>query len=624
MEQSNTPRWIIFVFDIFLSTFAISFAYLLRFNFQIPDAVSEKMLYGLLLVVGVRSLSFITSKLYAGIIRHTTLHDAERILIVISVGTLILTLLNLLSRNVIGEFLIPFAVLIIELLLISLMFMVSRVLAKGIFWRLIADKATTKYVLIYGSGNHGMALKQIYQQAYDANSEIVGFLSDNPRQIGKKLDGVMIYNSNRFEELVAQHNISTFLIADSRIDQEVKRSLVEKALNHKVQALTVPKVSDWINGRLNTQQIRKVKIEDLLERKPIRLDERNIASNIEGKTVMVTGAAGSIGSEITRQLSRYKPGMIVLIDQAETPLYDIELELLEDFNCKNIQVVIGDITQSKRIEKVFEDYRPEIVYHAAAYKHVPMMENHPEEAVMNNVLGTKVIADLAHKYKCKKFVMVSTDKAVNPTNVMGASKRIAEIYTQSLNSISDTSFITTRFGNVLGSNGSVIPRFRKQIENGGPITITHPDITRFFMTIPEACQLVLEAGAMGKGGEILLFDMGEMVKIDDLARKMVKLAGLEPGKDIRFHYTGLRPGEKLYEELLNTKENTLPTHNPRIMIAKVQQYAFSDVSEQMKVLIARAKQGYPMEIVAGMKEIVPEYISNNSQFEQLDSEFLSA
>lgn len=632
MEQSNknilsensTPRWIIFVFDIFLSTFAISFAYLLRFNFQIPDGVGEKMLYGLLLVVGVRSLSFITSKLYAGIIRHTTLHDAERILVVLSIGSLFLVIVNLLSSNILGEFLIPFAVLIIELFLISLMFMVSRVLAKGIFWRLIADKAATKYVLIYGSGNHSMALKQIYQQAYDPNSEIVGFLSDHPRQIGKKLDGVQIYSSDKFEELVLQHKVSTFLIADSSIDQEIKRNLVEKALNHKVQAFTVPKVSDWINGRLNTQQIRKVKIEDLLERKPIRLDERNIASNIEGKTIMVTGAAGSIGSEITRQLSKYKPGLIVLIDQAETPLYDIELELIEDFNCKNIKVIIGDIAQAKRIERAFEVYSPDYVYHAAAYKHVPMMENHPSEAVINNVLGTKIVADLAHKYNCRKFVMVSTDKAVNPTNVMGASKRIAEIYIQSLNSVSKTNFITTRFGNVLGSNGSVIPRFRKQIENGGPITITHPDITRYFMTIPEACQLVLEAGAMGNGGEILLFDMGEMVKIDDLARKMVKLAGLEPGKDIRFHYTGLRPGEKLYEELLNTKENTLPTHNPRIMIAKVRQYAYNEVFNQMKTLIESAKQEHPMEIVAGMKEIVPEYISNNSQFQQLDSEFLSA
>lgn len=624
LSEGSTPRWIIFVFDIFLSMFAVTFAYLLRFNFQVPDPVSEHMLYGVLLVVGVRSVSFVASKLYAGIIRHTTLHDTERILVVISIGTLILMLLNLVARNFTDHFLIPFAVLIIELFLISILFLVSRVLAKGIFWRLIADKTLTKYVLIYGTGNQSLALKQIYQQAYDANSEIVGFLSENPKQIGKKLDGVAIYSTNRFEELIIQHNVSTFLIADSTIDQETKRDLVEKALNHKVHSLTVPKVSDWINGRLNTQQIRKVKIEDLLERKPIKLDEVNIASNIDGKTVLVTGAAGSIGSEITRQLSMYKPGLIVLIDQAETPLYDIELELREEYNFNKIQVIIGDITQPNRIEKAFLDFSPDIVYHAAAYKHVPMMENHPSEAVLNNVLGTKVVADLANKYHCNKFVMVSTDKAVNPTNVMGASKRIAEIYIQSLNSISNTSFITTRFGNVLGSNGSVIPRFRKQIENGGPITITHPDITRFFMTIPEACQLVLEAGTMGKGGEILLFDMGEMVKIDDLARKMVKLAGLEPGRDIRFHYTGLRPGEKLYEELLNTKENTVPTHNPRIMIAKVQEYLFNEIFNQMNKLIELAKEEYPMEIVTKMKHIVPEYVSNNSQFEKLDSELQSA
>lgn len=625
LSERNTPRWIIFIFDVFLSFFAVMFAFLLRFNFQIPEANGKLLLVGILAVVGVRSLTFVLSKLYAGIIRHTTLHDTERILAVLSVGTFILAILNFISayfNN--GTFLIPFAVLIIELFLVSILFFVSRVLAKGIYWRYVSSKSPTKYVVIYGTGNQSIALKQIYQTAYDANSEIVGFLSDNMKTVGKKLDGVEIFHYTRFEELIQQFNVSTFLMADSTVENELKRSLFDIALNYGVHSLTVPKVSDWINGKLGAPQIRKVKIEDLLERKPIKLDDYNIASTVQGKTVLVTGAAGSIGSEITRQLTRFKPSLIVLIDQAESPLYDIELELREDFEFTNIKVIIGDITHQSCIEKAFSSYNPDIVYHAAAYKHVPMMEHHPAEAVLNNVMGTKIVADLANKYKCKKFVMISTDKAVNPTNVMGTSKRIAEIYIQSLNQISSTSFITTRFGNVLGSNGSVIPRFRKQIESGGPVTITHPDITRFFMTIPEACQLVLEAGAIGKGGDILIFDMGEMVKIDDLARKMVKLAGLEPGRDIRFHYTGLRPGEKLYEELLNIKENNLPTHNSRIMIAKVREYPFRVIYKEMNELIDLAKLDNQMDIVSKMKDIVPEYVSNNSKFEKLDAELNTA
>lgn len=366
------------------------------------------------------------------------------------------------------------------------------------------------------------------------------------------------------------------------------------------------------------QHIRNIKIEDLLERSVIHIDETNLRKQLLNKVVLVTGAAGSIGSEIVRQLTHFKPSLIVLFDQAESPLYDIELELKEDFSCSDYKIEIGDIRDRRRVEGIFSTYHPDIVYHAAAYKHVPMMEKHPLESVKTNVFGTKNVADCAVKYGAKRFVMISTDKAVNPTNVMGASKRIAEIYTQSLNKVADTCFITTRFGNVLGSNGSVIPRFKKQIEAGGPITVTHPDITRFFMTIPEACQLVLQAGALGNGGEIFVFDMGKSVRIVDLARKMIKLSGYEVGKDIHIVFTGLRPGEKLYEEVLNVKETTLPTVHERIKIAKVREYNYADVKASIERLHQALEMGDNFGVVRQMKYIVPEFKSKNSVFETID------
>lgn len=620
-SEKGTPRWIVFVFDIFLSTVSITFAFLLRYNFSFAELSDASMLYAILLVVGIRAISFSVSKLYAGIIRHTTLHDTERILVVLSLGTVLIALINFAVPlfTELSGYKIPLTVLAIDLLLISVLFFSTRVIAKGLFWRLVAPRRKTQYVVIYGAGQHGAAVKHTYETVYDRNSEVLAFLDNNNRAVGKRLDGVDVYHYSKFEELLNNHEISTFLIAEPDIDPKLKRSLLETALKYDVKALTVPKASDWINNSVQPNQIRQVKIEDLLERRPIKLDETNISTNVKGKRVLITGAAGSIGSEIVRQVTRYNPGVLILIDQAESPLYDIELQIREEFNYNNLMVHIGDITHIDRMERIFFEEQPEIVYHAAAYKHVPMMENHPAEAILNNVKGTKVIADLATKYQCEKFVMVSTDKAVNPTNVMGASKRIAEIYCQSLNDKSNTQYITTRFGNVLGSNGSVIPRFRKQIEMGGPLTITHPEITRFFMTIPEACQLVLEAGAMGTGGEIFIFDMGESVKIDDLARKMVKLAGLIPGKDIQFNYTGLRPGEKLYEELLNSKENTLPTYHSRIMIAKVRKYELKEVKSDLIELFQYAKEDSTTELVFKMKQMIPEYVSKNSRYEKIDT-----
>jgi FlaA1/EpsC-like NDP-sugar epimerase len=380
----------------------------------------------------------------------------------------------------------------------------------------------------------------------------------------------------------------------------------------------VPPVTNWINGELSFNQIKSIKIEDLLERDPIKLDDLAISAQLKNKVVLITGAAGSIGSELARQCANYSPKKIYLLDQAESPLHELELEFNEKFKDTAFEVVIADIRNIERLKHVFNSFQPQIVFHAAAYKHVPMMENNPSESIFTNILGTKNTADLANEFKVERFVFVSTDKAVNPTNVMGASKRIAEIYIQSLGKKSQTKFITTRFGNVLGSNGSVIPRFKKQIEEGGPITITHPDITRYFMTIPEASQLVLEAGSIGKGGEIFVFNMGKSVKILDLARKMILLSGLKENRDIKIIFTGLRPGEKLFEELLADTENTLPTHHDQILIGKVREYDYEEVKNIINELIKLFNTQNNELIVQRMKDLVPEFKSNNSVFQKLD------
>ncbi|MDI9536055.1 MAG: nucleoside-diphosphate sugar epimerase/dehydratase, partial [Bacteroidota bacterium] len=399
-----------------------------------------------------------------------------------------------------------------------------------------------------------------------------------------------------------------------------KNYVIDTCLDRDVEVKTIPYLTSLLSDSFSLSQLKNIRIEDLLERPEIKMDKDGIRKNHLNKTVLITGAAGSIGSELVRQIIRFLPSKVLLLDIAESPLYDIELEIRENFKFNNIEIIIGDVRNKDLINYIFEKYKPDFVYHAAAYKHVPMMENHPNEAVKTNVKGTKVVAEAAIKYKTRKFVMVSTDKAVNPTNVMGASKRIAEIVVQSLSKTSETQFVTTRFGNVLGSNGSVIPRFRKQIEAGGPVTVTDPEITRYFMTIPEACQLVLEAGNMGEGGEVFIFDMGKPVKIINLAKKMISLSGLKPGKDIQISITGLRPGEKLYEELLANKENTLPTYHPQIMIAKLKEYDADEVLPEINMLIENAiEKNDNFELVKKMKEIVPEFISKNSVYEVLDT-----
>ena len=418
--------------------------------------------------------------------------------------------------------------------------------------------------------------------------------------------------------LIERFSVKSLIISSHNIEIGTKQKIIKTCLEKEVQILTVPSSNKWIHGKLSYNQIKGLKVEEILEREPIELDSKQIQKDLINKVILVTGAAGSIGSEIARQISQFYPKKVILIDQAESPIYDLELELKENFPYLDIEVMLADITNYKRLDKIFQHAEPNLIYHAAAYKHVPLIEENVTEAVSTNVGGTRHLAELALQYNIDKFVFISTDKAVNPTNVMGASKRIAEIFVQSLNQFNKTKFVTTRFGNVLGSNGSVMPRFKKQIENGGPITITHQEITRFFMTIPEACQLVLEAGSMGKGGEIFIFDMGESVKIQDLAKNMVKLYGLTVGKDIQIKYTGLRPGEKLYEELLTKKENTIPTYHPKIMIARIEEKNHSEVKGQVDRLLQVNRNMNHYEIVEQMKYIVPEFKSKNSVFKELD------
>ena len=616
-----TPRWLVFLIDIFISVLSIIISYLLRFNFNIPDDYFNNLLYVIILVISIRSISFIISKVYSGVVRYTSTKDSIRVFSVVLIGSVIILATNVtwyyLNNKV---FLIPLSIIIIDFL-VTLFFMISgRLFIKTLYLEITNPTKEKTNVIIYGAGEFGVITKRALERDAGTKFNIVAFIdSNNSKNAGKKLEDVPIVKLSDLTDVINKHEVSTLIFADNTISKNLKSEIIDTCLSYGINVLTIPKVDTWINGELSFNQIRNIKIEDLLERDPINLSEKKIRTEIINKTILVTGAAGSIGSEIVKQLTKYNPKNIILYDQAESQLYDIELTLREKTNFHKFKIIIGDVTNKSRLNYIFNRYKPNIVYHAAAYKHVPMMENNPVEAVLVNIQGTKNVADTAVKHDVEKFVMVSTDKAVNPTNVMGASKRVAEIYTQSLNKISKTEFITTRFGNVLGSNGSVIPRFREQIESGGPVTVTHPEITRFFMTIPEACQLVLEAGATGKGGVIYIFDMGKSVKIVDLAKKMISISGLTLGKDIQISFTGLRPGEKLYEELLNNKENTIKTHHEKIMIVKVREYNFNDVEKVIEELIEIAKTFDNYAIVKKIKEIVPEFISQNSVYEKLDT-----
>jgi FlaA1/EpsC-like NDP-sugar epimerase len=464
----------------------------------------------------------------------------------------------------------------------------------------------------------GLVTKRTLERDIKTLYNIIGFVDDSKRLQGKLIEGIPVKNIEYLSVWASKKEIDTLIIAIKNPKAANRSKVVELSLDLGINVLTVPPTEQWLDGGFSSKQIQKVKIEDLLGRKEIALNIENIKQYASNKVILITGAAGSIGSEITRQVLRYSPSKVILLDQAESSLYDLNVELINAGLKANWEVVIADVTNDERMQHVFEHFKPQVIFHAAAYKHVPLMEDNPSEAILTNVKGTKNIADLANKYAVERFVMISTDKAVNPTNVMGASKRIAEIYVQALNANSTTNYITTRFGNVLGSNGSVIPLFKKQIEMGGPITVTDERITRFFMTIPEACQLVLEAGSMGKGGEIFVFDMGESIRIIDLAKKMIQLSGLELGKDIEIKITGLRPGEKLYEELLTDQEKTIATHHEKIMIGVTQVYTLSEIEPKIEDLISSFSSQNNLTIVRKMNNIVPEFLSNNSEFSILD------
>ncbi len=620
ITNKNTPRWLIFLIDISIVIFSVTLAYLLRFNFSIPDHELVDFPKVLAYIVVIRLISFLIARTYAGIIRYTSTQDIVRIFIVITIGSLIFVLTNIIFYYAINQrFPIPFSIIIIEFITSILLMSAFRVIVKVSYLELTNSSKESTNIIIFGAGEAGIITKRALDRDVERNYKVLAFIDDNPKKTGKKIEGINIYSSKKLKELLEKNTIESVILAIQNFKPSRKQEIIEICLAHNTKVLNVPPVVKWINGELSFNQIKKIKIEDLLERDVINLDKQKISNDLNGKNILITGASGSIGSELVRQISGYSPKKIIMTDQAESPLFHLELECYEKFPSQNYEVIIADICNKSRIENIFKTFKPDIVYHAAAYKHVPMMESNPSEALFTNIEGTRMLADLSIKYKLDKFIMISSDKAVNPTSVMGASKRIAEIYTQSLNQKGKTRFITTRFGNVLGSNGSVIPLFKKQIEKGGPITITHPDITRFFMTIPEACQLVLEAGAMGKGGEIFIFDMGKSVKIVDLAKKMIKLSGLELGKDIQIKFSGLRPGEKLYEELLNDQENTIPTYHPQILIAKVKEYDFETIEREIKSLINLFGEQDNFKIVRKMKDIVPEYKSKNSIYEQLDN-----
>ena len=619
LSTRNTPRWIIFLIDTSICFLSLMLAYQVRFNFRVPENEIALWKYAVPTVLGVRIISFLISRGYQGIIRYTSNKDAQRIFYTITAGSVALAVANILSYHSIGFYLVPYSIVIIEYFATVFSMTAFRILVKTVYMEVRNPSGERKKVIIYGAGESGVITKRTLDRDAGSRYKVIAFVDDNPAKAGKTLEGIRIYRADtELEELLHANVIDHLILSIQNVPAPAKQALVEKCLAFGVNVLNVPPVTTWINGQLSFNQIRNIRIEDLLERPPIRLDTEEIRRQLEGRVILVTGGAGSIGSEVVRQLLPFNPKKVIVLDQAESALYDLELELQERYKFRQFETVIADVRQIDRMRRVFEAFHPQVVFHAAAYKHVPVMEHNPSEAILTNVHGTRVTADLAHEFGVEKFVLISTDKAVNPTNIMGATKRIAEIYCQSLGTVSATRFITTRFGNVLDSNGSVIPRFRKQIESGGPVTVTHPDITRYFMTIPEACQLVLEAASMGKGGEIYLFDMGTSVRIYDLAKKMIRLAGLTLDKDIRIEITGLRPGEKLQEELLADKETSLPTHHEKILVAKVRPYDFKVIQSDIEELVSLFSTQRNDAIVRKMKQMVPEYVSANSEFEKLD------
>ena len=629
ITENNAPRWVILLVDILLSFFSFTLALFILGVLHFEQYTFDSYLFSTITVVSIRWVGYWITKSYAGIVRYTSTQDAVRLFVAIALSTTGILIFDWIYLSIFNHLIINPSVIIIDSFIL-LVFLSSFRIGFKLLYNQYALQTFSgekpKKIIIYGAGEAGIIVKRSFDRNYKLNKRVIAFLDDNPKLHNKSVEGVKIYSSDfDYTSLSSNPSNIEMIIAINNFRGIKKQEIIERCLQNNTIVKIMPPVSAWINGEFNPKNMKSVRIEDLLEREPIKLSKKKINSELRNQIILITGAAGSIGSEIARQCIHFSPKKIILLDQAETPLFNIQNELSK---IQNVEIVVADVCNTARLERIFDHFKPSYVFHAAAYKHVPMMEDNPYEAINTNVFGTQNIANLSVKYKVNKFVFVSTDKAVNPSNIMGASKQIAEIYVQSLDaklqleSDKHTRFVTTRFGNVLGSNRSVIPLFKKQIETGGPITVTHPEITRYFMTIPEACQLVLEAGVTGKGGEIYVFDMGESVKIVDLARKMVKLSGLVINKDIRIKFTGLRPGEKLKEELLNDLENTIGTHNPKIMIARVPNYNYLEVNKLISDLYQDKDNLKNSTLVKTMKKIVPEYISNNSVYEKLDIKFL--
>lgn len=621
LPNRNVPHFVVLGADMILSLIALALAYLVRFDISFSKSMLlnewPALQWAFPVFIFVKCIVFIGFKTHKGMLRYTSTNDIRRVFTAISISTLLFLLLVPIRLFFIdGLNFLPLSIIIVEFLASLTLLLFFRFAIKLLY---VAKNRkqfkSDKNVLIFGAGIAGLITKRTIEQDPIIQYHIAGFVDDNIKLQQSRIENLPIYHTDDLTHLIKSKKIDKLIIAIQKPSISNKNNVVDICLKEGVEVLNVPSAKSWIDGHLSLNQLQKVRIDDLLGRDPIALNSDKIAHELHNKTVLVTGAAGSIGSGLVREIEQFAPKRIILLDQAESPLYDLQQEL----KSSNVlmEVVIGDICSVPRMHNLFSTLAPEYVFHAAAYKHVPMMESNPTEAVETNVKGTKNIVDLALQFGVKKFVFISTDKAVNPTNVMGASKRIAEMYVQFANKKNSTQFVTTRFGNVLGSNGSVIPLFEKQILKGGPITVTDERVTRFFMTIPEACQLVLEAAAMGKGGEVFVFDMGEPVKIIDLAKKMIALSGLKLGEDIQIKLTGLRPGEKLYEELLASEEHTIPTHHNKILIAKLREVVDENIA-QIDHLVDSFRKQDNLQTVRQMKAIVPEFLSNNSEFKKLD------
>lgn len=617
------PRWSILIMDVAIVAVSFVFAYLIAYQF---DRAAESMAtFRNAVITGVSLcfISFLVFKPYRNVLRFSSFQDILKIVITLSFAYAANALIDRFVFPMMDVRIPQMSVVTIAYLIAFLVMSISRIMVKMLWERITFDQQKSKLTFVYGARVMGCSIAKMLRSDPMSKYEVIGFIADEPDLAGKTIVGLPVYkNDDKLVDVIHKRNIEAVIISPAKHEEVQNTDFLNRMLALGVKVMTVSSIKEWDSDNLDHTKVREYSIEDLLQRPPIQIDMKRVASHIEGKRVLVTGAAGSIGSEIMRQVIMFNPQQLILLDQAETPLHDVRLEISDTWRDVNAVTVVADISNKVRMESLFERYRPQYVFHAAAYKHVPMMEDDVYESVCNNIVGTRVLADLAVRYSVEKFVMVSTDKAVNPTNVMGCSKRICEIYVQSLakkiakEKKKATQFITTRFGNVLGSNGSVIPRFRAQIEKGGPVTVTHPEIIRYFMTIPEACRLVLEAGSMGNGGEIYIFDMGKPVKIADLARTMIRLSGK---KDVSIEYTGLRHGEKLYEELLNVKEFTKPTSHEKVMIANVREYDYDYVKSEVDDLIDVCQTYDNMKIVAKMKQIVPEFVSQNSAYEVLDN-----